>query len=799
MVDLILQTFVVSLVLGCLLALLAIPVILGDRALMRRARSRYHQLWVQRQQQQQQPEEEDEGAEDVLVTEGAEKVMGEERPIPEQESVSWRELCSWSIPEQFHSLVGKQALVYFQLQKMTVLLFMLVTFLALVVILPINCTSEPEDYEVNNSIQEHNGLVQDNFFTGNTTISDNFARTTIEYAQLYPDRLWGHLISLIVCCCAMLSAGVLFNRDEQVLRHSQGLDENDMMAKRSILVQHLGKNCTVAQAKAQLEADLEIVMPHVVHIEVIPEISSFMKHHRRLASYFKKRQHAVALKMESKDGKRPTSLVCCCKRVDSIKHFDSRIQKTQNKLEKELEVVCDPTRSRCGSRAVVIFDSQKEAQHALSLTFRADNPCLAISTPSPAPPASDIQWENFCVSSPKRLALRVFWSTVFLLFIVFYSSPIAVWSSVAPAAESGSFSKILNWLTSWSPLVRHFVWQYLPSLALLLINLFLPDFIQFLVRLEKPPTYSEYVRSSVVRTTLYMIVGTIVMPSLALTTIEALMLYHERGGATNELFKNMFLPSSGAFFLTYIMQLLFLSNVASVLQLGKRLMRWISGMSGASLEELREIASPVEFEYLDEIPRFLCNSAVVFVYSMYVPLIAPVGLAFVALRHYIDKYNLMKRVCQGKRSQISRSPLVYKRITQMIFLVVLFTEFSWIAFFSIKRYVLHLVTTIVLFGFSLVYAIWWSMRHTKIEEETARCLAVSRSTSRTQWNESEFDIDAHARTVEELPAEDAYRPKQIVRLSDAPLQVMSRSDSRAENFGKRRATSSSSSSSSSSP
>ena len=58
---------------------------------------------------------------------------------------------------------------------------------------------------------------------------------------------------------------------------------------------------------------------------------------------------------------------------------------------------------------------------------------------------------------------------------------------------------------------------------------------------------------------------------------------------------------------------------------------------------------------------------------------------------------------------------------------------------------------------------------------------------------------AHARTVEELPAEDAYRPKQIVRLSDAPLQVMSRSDSRAENFGKRRATSSSSSSSSSSP
>ena len=105
----------------------------------------------------------------------------------------------------------------------------------------------------------------------------------------------------------------------------------------------------------------------------------------------------------------------------------------------------------------------------------------------------------------------------------------------------------------------------------------------------------------------------------------------------------------------------------------------------------------------------------------------------------------------------------------MIFLVVLFTEFSWIgapvssfetcpcsrnlsvltpvfppddaAFFSIKRYVLHLVTTIVLFGFSLVYAIWWSIRHTKIEEETARCLAVSRSTSRTQWNESEFDID----------------------------------------------------------
>ena len=50
-------------------------------------------------------------------------------------------------------------------------------------------------------------------------------------------------------------------------------------------------------------------------LQVIPEISSFMKHHRRLASYFKKRQHAVALKMESKDGKRPTSLVCCCKCV----------------------------------------------------------------------------------------------------------------------------------------------------------------------------------------------------------------------------------------------------------------------------------------------------------------------------------------------------------------------------------------------------------------------------------------------------------------------------------------------------
>lgn len=99
MVELVVQSLLVSVLLGGLLALLAIPVILGDRAVVRRARRRYYELAVEHQQQQRQQQAQGQEHE-VGMGDDDESSHVHVRPIMEQEKVSWSDLLGWGVPEQ---------------------------------------------------------------------------------------------------------------------------------------------------------------------------------------------------------------------------------------------------------------------------------------------------------------------------------------------------------------------------------------------------------------------------------------------------------------------------------------------------------------------------------------------------------------------------------------------------------------------------------------------------------------------------------------------------------------------------
>ena len=250
-----------------------------------------------------------------------------------------------------------------------------------------------------------------------------------------------------------------------------------------------------------------------------------------------------------------------------------------------------------------------------------------------APNVDDVIWDNLSLSTVSK---RVRWCIAQILFVIlfcFISTPSIVIG----------FTKQLNSKTKWQdyleriPLMKVFV----GPLIFVILAALLPFLVLLISDVRGFSTHSRLNFYNYRRVFIFLFFMILVLPSIGLTNIQDLV---EKfvNGVKSINYSCIFRPDNTAFFVNYIISAAMLGLMAELLRIADMLFYLILLILMKSKAERKYVKkqSILQFPYGYCYAFQLLAACVVIVYSPICPIIAPFGLIYSLMRHYVDRYNL---------------------------------------------------------------------------------------------------------------------------------------------------------------
>eukprot|EP00762_Andalucia_godoyi_P004285 ANDGO_05526.mRNA.1 CSC1-like protein At4g35870 len=356
------------------------------------------------------------------------------------------------------------------------------------------------------------------------------------------------------------------------------------------------------------------------------------------------------------------------------------------------------------SRGFVMFrdhEIAKRVRNASNLDLR-----LLIHRIDFAPEPNDIKWKFICISRQERILRFVGVQSALILMLLFFSTPIALAAFIQSFISTDS-------LTFLPEIVRSLLLTYLPSLIVFIAAQLLPLIIRFLTVLEGNYTYSRDDYNVLVRIYVYLILSTLVLPAIAVTAIDTIQEYLS-GNNVSDTFRRAFLPQSQVLFFSYLVQQAFIGNAMQLLRPLDLLRGFIIRLSAVfSPEEAKIKRERPEFMYSVRYPSTCAACSIGITYAIIVPLMLPVALVFITIRHLVDRFNITHVYKPGDPSTFEYSIYAYRQklllvarlfsASAILLSAYMFLYFSSIsafpqAYFSIA--VLVFVSTVVAVAFN---------------------------------------------------------------------------------------------------
>ncbi|XP_060950435.1 CSC1-like protein 1 [Limanda limanda] len=230
-----------------------------------------------------------------------------------------------------------------------------------------------------------------------------------------------------------------------------------------------------------------------------------------------------------------------------------------------------------------------------------------------APLARSINWKNLPLKGFKWMWRFLLVNLAVLAGVTLLTTPAMM---VNPFHMSNGTAPITDIL---SPIVR----QFLPSLLLWKFSAVLPAIVHWSTNLELHWSRSSEQLSTMRKLYFFLILLVLILPSLGLT-------------------RCLFMPDQGVFAVNYVITAALMGSVVNWLpcsQLLRYIIRWVFSRSAAVGKYLKQNQAN-EFEYGPMYSWTLCTFTVVMANSFICPIIVPVGLLWMLLRYFVNKYNL---------------------------------------------------------------------------------------------------------------------------------------------------------------
>lgn len=485
---------------------------------------------------------------------------------------------------------GPDAVHYLSFQLHLLFVMMIITVISIVVILPINFQGT---------------LSGDAYSFGHTTISNLDPKSPL---------LWIHVLIAI----AYAPLVVL------IMRRSSGRNAFKKAPIRTIMVTNIDHR---DRNKTDIRNYIQQLFPDV-NIEDIQLAFNIQRLTKKCAEY----ERVVEARLYCENHRDVKSIRASpnwysCQTVDAYEYY----QKQERVLAGEVARLRASALNEPLGIAFITVSSVEEAQ---SIVFHFQPGTYRQWNLSFAPQSADIYWENLSVSTSRWYIKWTMANMILFIVLFFLTTPAIIVNILNTLSMSEGH---INDFYKISPLIS----EFLPTLMLWTLSALMPVMVQYSDKWLSHWTRSQQNYSIMTKTFGYLLFMILILPSLGLTSAQALL---EWTLSTNETYRweCIFLPDKGAFFVNYVITAAFIGTALELIRFPELIVYVWMLLTAKSRAETPYIRKSILIEF-----PFGCHYAwtvMVFttsvVYSIACPLIMPFAVVYMCFKHFTDRHNL---------------------------------------------------------------------------------------------------------------------------------------------------------------
>lgn len=678
-------------------------------------------------------------------------------------------LYSWLFLESEYVKIGKlygqEVSVYLWYQHQFILFFGFAMVIGLSVLLPLHLTGTPTI--ANSSLLNTTQIETSSFLY----------RTSVNMVLSLPDRMYAHVILFYAFSLLVFFLLHRFSSSKFVTQYinmdggggtvdsiesdtgnhnnsnsaSTGADQGrlltlsntnapsnygstySMVSNYAVLVKDLPVECTdnmkFRKAVESVFPNLRIYSCRLIHdtserIKLEEEYQNALqqiKHYEFVKNETNK--HVKLIKLFESSSKKANCFSKIVERVDALNYWREQKEKLEQKIsdwEHTFEMM--PKATGYGH---IIFKSIHDASECKSqcmngLKWFKTNEGLDFRIEPRTYEPSDINWKNYAVTSKQRGVRVGFVNVALLILLLFFTSPLAIVSAIQTIANRiPQAAEAFNQLKQASGYTGDLLFHYLPTLLLFLVTQLLPMTIPILTSLEKYKAYSEESRVYLLRLFVYLILSTLVLPVCLLTSLDGILRYFQTEGSGEDwrtLFDRLFLPQSGAFFLNYVIQYALLGCFVDIIRMKDLIKYFYLRFKSVTEEEKEQATTIAEFDLPLEYGYLTSYFGILLTFSVFVPLVLPVGFFYFLVKHIVDRYNISRLCSKNDRARFKISPDITsyrernKMVVQKTFACLILAQIYITLFFAKTGDVtyIHLFLMSLILILSVVYCFYWT-------------------------------------------------------------------------------------------
>ncbi|CAG2057542.1 unnamed protein product, partial [Timema podura] len=371
---------------------------------------------------------------------------------------------------------------------------------------------------------------------------------------------------------------------------------------------------------------------------------------------------------------------CCgCRTVDAIEYYSEEESRLRGALEDE--------RTTALKRPLGIAFVTLTSTEAARKMYADHRPtCKCENNPSSssvsrhlephrwqvsfAPSPKDLFWENLSLPSKYWYVKAVIVNLFLFIVLFFLTTPAIVVNFLKPLAENG--------LEKMSAVVS----EFLPTLLLWTVSALMPVLVSYSDRFLSHWTRSEQNHSIMNKTFTLLLFMVLILPSLGLTSAEALLKWTINGHNETYRWECLFLPDKGAFFVNYATTSAFIGTGLELIRFPELFMYAIHLCLARSKAETASVRKEIlwEFSFGVQYAWMLLIFAMTVTYSLSCPLITPFGLLYMCMKHLVDRYNLYFAYGPSKIS-----PRIHATAINIVIFSITLLQLSFLALSVLRR------------------------------------------------------------------------------------------------------------------
>ncbi|CAH3956846.1 CSC1-like protein 2 [Pieris brassicae] len=490
--------------------------------------------------------------------------------------------------EQVLAKCGPDAVHYLSFQRHAITLMFIVTLVSIGIILPIN-------------------------FQGTNLQVDasTFSRTTLSNLTGTSYWLWVHTLISI----SFLPVSVL------IMRRCTGRKPVPTSMTGTIMITNISR---ADRNEATIRAYFAHNFPHIqiVDLKLAFNVNKLIDVQERKEmvsealvytdTYFKKTGKRITVRPQ-----------LCGPDVDALEYYTNEEKRLKDESKRCRAIVLnDPL-----GIAFLTLPSYQLAEHVIT-NFSLHRGWVLSHATNP----SDIIWENLSVQPGvwyvKAIAVN------FCLFIVlfFLTTPAFIVNLVKNVlVKPESVSKFSS-----------LILDFLPTLLLWTMAAVMPALVSFSDKFLSHWTRSQQNYSIMTKTVTYLLLMTLILPSLGLASADALFRWTLHHVNQTMRWDCVFLPDKGAFFVNYVITSGFIGTSLELVRFPELFLYVWYLMQSKSKAEKSYVKKAIlyEFPFGVHYAWSLAIFSITMVYSLACPLVSPFGLIYFILKHIGDKHNL---------------------------------------------------------------------------------------------------------------------------------------------------------------